>query len=97
MEQVQFVACLQEVCMISLFFIMTTLHLLCFLLASNNDDLRKDAAEALCCLAHALGEDFTIFVPSIRKILVKHHLRVSYFFSFSNTRELDIILLRRRI
>lgn len=42
----------------------------------NNADLRKDAAEALCCLAHALGEEFTIFVPSIRKILVKHQLRV---------------------
>ena len=42
----------------------------------NNDDLRKDAAEALCCLAHALGEEFTIFIPSIRKILVKHHVRV---------------------
>lgn len=57
-------------------------------MTSNNDDLRKDAAEALCCLAHALGEDFTIFIPSIRKILVKHHLRVCYlfFFCFENTR-----------
>lgn len=45
----------------------------------NNDDLRKDAAEALCCLAHALGEEFTIFIPSTHKLLVKHHLRVSFF------------------
>uniref|UniRef100_A0A0D9WFJ7 Serine/threonine-protein kinase TOR n=1 Tax=Leersia perrieri TaxID=77586 RepID=A0A0D9WFJ7_9ORYZ len=44
-------------------------------LDGNNNDLRKDAAEALCCLAHARGEDFTIFVPSIHKLLVKHHLQ----------------------
>lgn len=42
----------------------------------NNDELRRDAADALCCLAHALGEDFTIFIPSIHKLLLKHHLRV---------------------
>lgn len=57
----------------------------------NNDDLRKDAAEALCCLAHALGEEFTIFIPSIRKILVKHHLRVPYL-DFVHT-ILDICLI----
>lgn len=45
-------------------------------LIRNNDELRKDAADALCCLAHALGEDFTIFLPSIHKLLVKHHMRV---------------------
>jgi FKBP12-rapamycin complex-associated protein len=51
-------------------------HHLKLVLDGNNDDLRKDAAEALCCLAHALGEDFTIFVSSIHKLLVKHHMRV---------------------
>jgi FKBP12-rapamycin complex-associated protein len=55
----------------------------------NNDDLRKDAAEALCCLAHALGEEFTIFIPSIRKILVKHHLR------YRKWEEIENRLLRR--
>ncbi|KAF8410286.1 hypothetical protein HHK36_002811 [Tetracentron sinense] len=39
------------------------------------DELRKDAVDALCCLAHALGEDFTIFIPSIYKLLLKHRLQ----------------------
>lgn len=41
----------------------------------KSDELRKDAVDALCCLAQALGEDFTIFIPSIRKLLVKHRMR----------------------
>ncbi|KAK9163538.1 hypothetical protein Syun_004440 [Stephania yunnanensis] len=44
-------------------------------LDGKNDDLRKDAVDALCCLAHALGEDFFIFIPSIHKLLLKHRLR----------------------
>ncbi|XP_030468800.2 serine/threonine-protein kinase TOR-like isoform X2 [Syzygium oleosum] len=39
------------------------------------DELRKDAVDALCCLAYALGEGFTIFIPSIQKLLLKHQLR----------------------
>ncbi|XP_038982974.1 serine/threonine-protein kinase TOR isoform X1 [Phoenix dactylifera] len=50
-------------------------HHLILVLDGNNDDLRRDAADALCCLAHALGEDFTIFIPSIHKLLLKHHLQ----------------------
>lgn len=42
----------------------------------KNDELRKDAVDALCCLAHALGQDFAIFIPSIHKLLLKHRLRV---------------------
>jgi FKBP12-rapamycin complex-associated protein len=42
----------------------------------KNDELQKDAVDALCCLAHALGEDFTIFIPSIHKLLLKHGFRV---------------------
>jgi FKBP12-rapamycin complex-associated protein len=45
----------------------------------KNDELRKDAVDALCCLAHALGEDFTIFIPSIHKLLLKHRLQVYAF------------------
>ncbi|KAL1564547.1 non-specific serine/threonine protein kinase [Salvia divinorum] len=41
----------------------------------KSDELRKDAVDALCCLAQALGEDFTIFIPSIRTLLVKHRMR----------------------
>ncbi|KAH1223095.1 Serine/threonine-protein kinase TOR [Glycine max] len=44
-------------------------------LLRKNDELRKDAVDALCCLAHALGEDFTIFIPSIHKLLQKYRLR----------------------
>ncbi|KAG1342788.1 serine/threonine-protein kinase TOR [Cocos nucifera] len=50
-------------------------HHLILVLDGNNDDLRRDAADALCCLAHALGEDFTIFIPSIHKLLLKHCLQ----------------------
>ncbi|XP_006654171.1 serine/threonine-protein kinase TOR [Oryza brachyantha] len=64
-------------------------HHLKLVLDGNNDDLRKDAAEALCCLAHALGEDFTIFVSSIHKLLGKHHLR------YRKWDEIENRLLRR--
>ncbi|XP_059653076.1 serine/threonine-protein kinase TOR-like isoform X1 [Cornus florida] len=50
-------------------------HHLKLVLDGKNDELRKDAVDALCCLAHALGEDFTIFIPSIQKLLLKHRLR----------------------
>ncbi|XP_076915398.1 serine/threonine-protein kinase TOR-like [Bidens hawaiensis] len=55
--------------------ISTLVHHLKLVLDGKNDELRKDAVDALCCLAHALGEDFTIFIPSIRKLLLKHRLR----------------------
>nr|GEW20723.1 serine/threonine-protein kinase TOR isoform X2 [Tanacetum cinerariifolium] len=42
-------------------------------------ELRKDAVDALCSLARALGEDFNIFMPSIHKLLLKHHLRHNEF------------------
>ncbi|EPS72515.1 hypothetical protein M569_02243, partial [Genlisea aurea] len=41
----------------------------------RNDELRKDAVDALCCLARAVGDDFSIFVPSIHKLLEKHRLK----------------------
>lgn len=50
-------------------------HHLKQVLDGSNDELRKDAVDAFCCLAHALGEDFTIFIPSIHKLMLKHHLR----------------------
>ncbi|KAK9058046.1 hypothetical protein SSX86_022886 [Deinandra increscens subsp. villosa] len=55
--------------------ISTLVHHLKLVLDGKNDELRKDAVDALCCLAHALGEDFTIFIPSIHKHLLKHRLR----------------------
>ncbi|ERM95810.1 serine/threonine-protein kinase TOR isoform X2 [Amborella trichopoda] len=50
-------------------------HHLKLVLDGNNDELRKDAVDAICCLAHALGEDFALFVPSIRKLLLKYRLQ----------------------
>ncbi|GER42126.1 serine/threonine protein kinase mTOR [Striga asiatica] len=50
-------------------------HHLKLVLDGNNDELRKDAVDALCCLGHAFGEDFTIFIPSIHKLLSKHCMR----------------------
>ncbi|KAL3814338.1 hypothetical protein ACJIZ3_015606 [Penstemon smallii] len=50
-------------------------HQLKLVLDGNNDELRKDSVDALCCLAHTLGEDFKIFIPSIHKLLLKHRLR----------------------
>ncbi|XP_034226738.1 serine/threonine-protein kinase TOR isoform X3 [Prunus dulcis] len=55
--------------------ISSLVHHLKLVLDGKNHELRKDAVDALCCLAHALGEDFTIFIPSIHKLLLKHHLR----------------------
>ncbi|CAL9083464.1 unnamed protein product [Musa textilis] len=50
-------------------------HHLILVLDGNNDELRRDAADALCCLAYALGEDFTKYIRMIDKLLSKHHLR----------------------
>ncbi|WMV24574.1 hypothetical protein MTR67_017959 [Solanum verrucosum] len=36
----------------------------------NKNELKKAAIDALRCLGHALGEDFTIFIPSIHKLMV---------------------------
>uniref|UniRef100_A0A5B7BS83 Serine/threonine-protein kinase TOR n=1 Tax=Davidia involucrata TaxID=16924 RepID=A0A5B7BS83_DAVIN len=55
--------------------ISSLMHHLKLVLDGRNDELRKDAVDALCCLAHSLGEDFTIFIPSIQKLLLKHRLR----------------------
>ncbi|KAF3328854.1 Serine/threonine-protein kinase TOR [Carex littledalei] len=52
-------------------------HHLNLVLDGNNDELRKDALDALCCLACALGEDFSIFLSSINKLILKHHIRHS--------------------
>jgi FKBP12-rapamycin complex-associated protein len=33
-----------------------------------NEDLRRDALDTICALAVALGQDFSIFVPTICKV-----------------------------
>ncbi|KAL8151366.1 LOW QUALITY PROTEIN: hypothetical protein V2J09_021174 [Rumex salicifolius] len=62
--------------------ISSLVHHLKLVLDGKNDELRKDAVDALCCLVHALGEDFAIFIPSIHKLLLKHHLRHKEFEEF---------------
>ncbi|KAM6558952.1 hypothetical protein CsatA_028191 [Cannabis sativa] len=55
--------------------ISSLVHHLKLVLDGKNDELRKDAVDALCCLAQSLGEDFTIFIPSIHKLMLKHRLQ----------------------
>ncbi|XP_022148800.1 serine/threonine-protein kinase TOR [Momordica charantia] len=55
--------------------ISSLVHHLKLVLDGKNDELQKDAVDALCCLAQALGEDFTVFISSIHKLLLKHRLR----------------------
>jgi FKBP12-rapamycin complex-associated protein len=69
--------------------ISTLTHHLKLVLDGKSEELRKDAVDALCCLAHALGEDFTIFIPSIHKLLNKHRLRHKEF------EEVEVRLNRR--
>ena len=37
-------------------------------LEGPHDELRRDALDALCAMAVVLGQDFSIFVPTIRKV-----------------------------
>eukprot|EP00252_Welwitschia_mirabilis_P018999 TRINITY_DN4284_c0_g1_i1.p1 TRINITY_DN4284_c0_g1~~TRINITY_DN4284_c0_g1_i1.p1 ORF type:complete len:1768 (+),score=306.64 TRINITY_DN4284_c0_g1_i1:368-5305(+) len=50
-------------------------HPLKLTIDGNIEELRKDAVDGICALARALGDDFTIFVPSIRKLLQRHRLQ----------------------
>lgn len=47
------------------------------------EELRKEAMDAICALAGAMGSDFAIFIPSIRKLLHKHRLTVSAMLGYS--------------
>ena len=44
------------------------LHPLLRCLDGPLDELRRDAADTICALALALGPDFALFVPTIRKV-----------------------------
>ncbi|PKA52215.1 Serine/threonine-protein kinase TOR [Apostasia shenzhenica] len=61
-------------------------HHLKLVLDGYNEELRRDAADALCCLAYAIGEDFAIFIPSIHKILSKYHFRSCRIFQVNDLR-----------
>ncbi|XP_057821315.1 serine/threonine-protein kinase TOR isoform X2 [Cryptomeria japonica] len=53
------------------------------------DELRKEAVDSICVLAQALGDDFAIFISSIRKQLQRHRLQHKDF------DEIEARLLRR--
>ncbi len=44
------------------------LHPLMRVLDGNMDELRRNAADTICAVAVALGPDFALFVPSIRRV-----------------------------
>jgi hypothetical protein len=46
----------------------TVLQPLMKVLDGPSDELRFDALDTICALAMALGQDFTIFVPTICKV-----------------------------
>ncbi|DBA66640.1 TPA: hypothetical protein ACH3X2_002209 [Trebouxia sp. C0005] len=50
------------------------LHPLLRVLDGGVDELRTDALDTICSLALALGPDFPIFAPTVRKIMVKHRI-----------------------
>lgn len=44
-----------------------------------HEDLRRDALDTICALAVALGPDFAIFIPTLRKVAAKHRLQHDWF------------------
>eukprot|EP00798_Chlamydomonas_sp_ICE-L_P022753 gene22753-29921_t len=56
------------------------LHPLIKVLEGPHDEIRRDALDVLCAMAVVLGQDFCIFLPTIRKACLKHkgqHERLS--------------------
>ena len=49
------------------------LHPLMRVLDGHIDELRRDAADTICAVAVALGPDFALFVPSIRRVRSNTH------------------------
>jgi hypothetical protein len=47
--------------------------------------------DTICALAVAMGADFAIFVPSVRKPMLRHHVHVRHFF-YKLIGDLDLIL-----
>lgn len=55
------------------------MHSLKQVLDGTVDELRKDAVNAICSVAVALGVDFVFFLPSVRKMLQRHRLQHAQF------------------
>ncbi|EFJ04540.1 hypothetical protein SELMODRAFT_449361, partial [Selaginella moellendorffii] len=70
------------------------LHPLLSVLDGTKDELRNDAVDAICVLATVLGAEFTMFLPSVRKLLQRHHLQHPQFDSIeSRLKRRDPILV----
>jgi len=50
------------------------LHPLVRTLDGPNDELREQALDVLCSVALAVGPDFAVFVPTIKKAMVRHRM-----------------------
>jgi FKBP12-rapamycin complex-associated protein len=50
-----------------------------------HDELRRDALDALCTMAVVLGQDFTMFIPTIRKAVSRHRVAHEWFERLSQT------------
>uniref|UniRef100_A0A7S1SYY6 Serine/threonine-protein kinase TOR n=1 Tax=Tetraselmis chuii TaxID=63592 RepID=A0A7S1SYY6_9CHLO len=48
------------------------------------DDLRRDALDAICSMAYALGPDFAIFIPAIRKTCSRQRMMHEGFEGIAN-------------
>lgn len=55
------------------------MHSLKQVLDGTIDELRKDAVDAICAVAMALGLDFAFFLPSVHKLLQRHRLQHAQF------------------
>nr|ABB13529.1 target of rapamycin kinase [Chlamydomonas reinhardtii] len=56
------------------------LHPLIKVLDGHSDEqLRRDALDTICAVAVCLGPEFAIFVPTIRKVRVRHRLHHEWF------------------
>uniref|UniRef100_A0A7R9YR22 Serine/threonine-protein kinase TOR n=1 Tax=Chlamydomonas euryale TaxID=1486919 RepID=A0A7R9YR22_9CHLO len=55
------------------------LHPLTKVLDGPHDELRRDALDALCTMAVVLGQDFAMFVPTIRKVVQRHRISHDWF------------------
>ncbi|KAI3435635.1 hypothetical protein D9Q98_001694 [Chlorella vulgaris] len=52
----------------------TVLHPLIRLLDGPSEELRERALDTLCSVALAIGPDFAIFVPTMKKIMARHRM-----------------------
>uniref|UniRef100_A0A7S3R516 Serine/threonine-protein kinase TOR n=1 Tax=Dunaliella tertiolecta TaxID=3047 RepID=A0A7S3R516_DUNTE len=55
------------------------LHPLMKVLDGPHDELRREALDTICVCAVLMGTDFALFVPIIRKAVIRHHMKHEWF------------------